>query len=362
MSCFNSSNIPLSSVSSYEIMRSRSKRHRRRALQASAYANTYYVDPSGVDSNTGTVQQPFKTIQRAIDATQVAYTHTTSPRSKNINVAFGTYTESLLIQCPLQLTGTAPTRYAQPGTCCIKGDIVVNIASAATPMTDTQVGIFNMLVFGSVADTSTVPHTLVMKDARIFTDEWCFRQFQTSPDCRTYLENVMISNDSALAADPLVHIRSGVLEMISCQLTAKGPQSVVQFSGSAKANFLALCTFENSCTGTTLLPIVCISSVYSSLTVIPISNCAFTYTSPTLKSLIPGSNSGLYLNSNNTLLVVLTNCIFTLFGVPTSSPVVDAAVPTVSCSTIYYSNNVSFQPALGNITTNLAKVSMSVVV
>jgi nitrous oxidase accessory protein NosD len=68
---------------------------------------TYYVGPTGKDTNIGSKASPWLTIQHAVD---------TVPSGAVINVAAGTYVEQVVISKALTLSGTDAKTIIRPGT------------------------------------------------------------------------------------------------------------------------------------------------------------------------------------------------------------------------------------------------------
>src|SRR5690349_18662988 len=61
------------------------------------HAQTYYVSPSGEDSNPGTAAAPFRTISRALD---VIGTFPGAGADQVVEVSAGTYNEALIFNLP----------------------------------------------------------------------------------------------------------------------------------------------------------------------------------------------------------------------------------------------------------------------
>lgn len=93
---------------------------------AVAHAQTYYVSPSGEDSNPGTAASPFRTINRALS---VIGTIPGSGAGQTVEVAAGTYNEAIMFNLPSGSSWDRPfTLRARPGdVVTIKADGEVNI-------------------------------------------------------------------------------------------------------------------------------------------------------------------------------------------------------------------------------------------
>ena len=78
-----------------------------------AHAQTYYVSPSGEDSNPGTAAAPFRTISRALD---VIGTIPGAGAGQTVEVAAGTYNEGIIFNLPSGSSWDRPfTLRARPG-------------------------------------------------------------------------------------------------------------------------------------------------------------------------------------------------------------------------------------------------------
>src|SRR6185436_609149 len=66
-------------------------------MASAAHAQTYYVSPSGEDSNPGTAAAPFRTISRALD---VIGTIPGAGAGQTVEVASGTYNEAIMFNLP----------------------------------------------------------------------------------------------------------------------------------------------------------------------------------------------------------------------------------------------------------------------
>jgi parallel beta-helix repeat protein len=91
-----------------------------------AHAETYYVSPSGADSNLGTAAAPFQTISRAL---AVIGTVRGAGAGQVVEVAGGTYNETLIFNLPSGTSWDRPfTLRARPGeVVTIRGDGETNV-------------------------------------------------------------------------------------------------------------------------------------------------------------------------------------------------------------------------------------------
>ena len=293
---------------------------------------TYYVDASigDDDVNDGSRERPYKTIQKAITICESVWDGV----AREIKVAFGSYVENLTISKPrIQIVGECPTRYANVA-CGINGNISVNIPSGFVDMFNSQVCLMGFQIVGQIIDTSASVHTLNIKDCFLYGQEHIIKQSTrgaeqllngssytpkryTSVDCRTYLENCTINASNANGTNPLVLLEAGNLEMTSCNITAKSPDTnCLRVSKNALICTCISSNFTNDSTSATLKSLVYVFEIFGSTTTNTFNNCGFLFGSATSKTVNPstGVNSAIANDSRDDYFIVL-RCGFALQGV-----------------------------------------------
>ena len=253
------------------------------------FANTYYVDKAGSDSNPGSALFPFLTIQKAIDTCETTWNGT----AKEIRVSFGTYDQQLTFKkARVQLTAVG-SRYTNTA-CSITKNILVQVAGSVD-MFNSQIAINGFQIVGKVLDTSTSTHTLVLMNCYIYANENAVSQ-TCSVDNRTYMENCTVQAGNTTGTQALLNFASGGVSLISVSITQKSTQSCIILSGTAYLNNCVLSTFTNDNSGATLLPLMQITT--SSIAPQVVANCGFIFSSDTIKehTVTQCNNVGIYMS------------------------------------------------------------------
>ena len=253
------------------------------------FANTYYVDKAGSDSNPGSALFPFLTIQKAIDTCETTWNGT----AKEIRVSFGTYDQQLTFKkARVQLTAVG-SRYTNTA-CSITKNILVQVAGSVD-MFNSQIAINGFQIVGKVLDTSTSTHTLVLMNCYIYANENAVSQ-TCSVDNRTYMENCTVQAGNTTGTQALLNFASGGVSLISVSITQKSTQSCIILSGTAYLNNCVLSTFTNDNSSATLLPLMQITT--SSIAPQVVANCGFIFSSDTIKehTVTQCNNVGIYMS------------------------------------------------------------------
>ena len=301
------------------------------------FANTYYVDKAGSNSNVGSADFPFLTIQKAIDVCEAKFNGT----AQEIRVNFGTYTENLLLKkARVQLTAVG-SRYVNTA-CSISGSILVQVAGSVDVF-NSQIAIIGFQINGKVLDTSTGVHTLVIKDCYLYAPDNAVSQTCVA-DNRTYLENCTVGS-SASGTDALLNFASGGVSLISVSVTQKSAQSCLVLSGLAYFNNCALCTFTNDNAGAQLEPLVKITTAIYSVPKI-LANCGFIFSSLTAKPIVSGVkwNVAIWITGTNSLVSLINNTFF-LYGTSISANCVESPAGNFLLS--YYGNSSACSNSYG---------------
>lgn len=215
----------------------------------------FYVSADGNDiTGSGSVLQPFQTIQRAITQAELIC----SPSNQcSIYVGAGNYTENILISKGyISIIGTTSTA-VQSSQYGITGDISLNITDADDLFQNFTI-LQGLVVRGSVVDNSTKEHSLTLQDCRIVvpnTRSYAVKVVQNTVDKRVRLINVqIIENDATAFTDSLVEVQGGWLYMERCDLTTKSVISAVELGAGSYLPRMALCSIECSSSSVSLPP------------------------------------------------------------------------------------------------------------
>ena len=213
-------------------------------------ANMYYVAKNGSDlSGNGSILNPWLTIQKAI--TEIEITPPTVLNQAVINVAPGHYNENLIFTTGYMSVVSPFNTNDTNEVCEITGNILVNITFGADDLQNKQVIFQGIQITGTITDTSTKQHTLLIQDCYLYPTIQALHQNSTV-DCRTRFYNCEV-NDSTTAAVgappaiPLIRISRGdaYFERLDC--TSANNNSVLLVDSSA-AVYANNCNFTSQST------------------------------------------------------------------------------------------------------------------
>jgi hypothetical protein len=305
---------------------------------------TLYVSQNNTNANkTGSFENPFSTIQTAINYAESVYNNT----YWYINVMPGTYTEELTITKKVFITGSAPSNPdANSVGCQLNGSITVSVDTNDADMFNNVVSISNLFITGSIECNSanTNRSVLILTDCYIYQDNGNGRLIHYNPDAtdgRLWLFNCRFLDQSTTATRPLIEIDKGMLKMYQCAVIGSGNENILKLGGTARIDSVVLCSFTSNTNSTTAEPIVELSSTGATLT---FSQCAFIYSNSANKS-ANANSCGILLNEASTTfnpVLNLQNCAFSLLGTsPTTNfAVQDANFGTAKAAIILaYGNN-----------------------
>jgi hypothetical protein len=211
-------------------------------------SNMFYVAENGSDATgDGSYLNPWLTIQNAI--TNVEAVPPTAATQAVINVAPGHYTENLTFSNGYIHVISPFNSNDVNEVCEVIGNVTINIVSGTNDKFNKQVVFQGIQITGTINDTSTREHTVLIQDCYLFPANRALYQNSTV-DCRTRILNTEI-NDSLNTGSTLamLHISRGDCYMESVNLTYSNPGSVVLADVSG-AVFATLCNFVTSSTST----------------------------------------------------------------------------------------------------------------
>ena len=201
-------------------------------------------------------------------------------------------------------------------------------------MFNSEVMITGFHIVGSVNDVSTSVHTLSIKECYLYGAERMVVQ-TTTTDSRTYIENCTIQSSSSAGTNGLVEINSGGFSMTSCQLTTTGTNSCLTINSTAQIYNVNLNTFTNDNVGSSLQPLVYITTPTGTHS---IANCGFLFSKSTVKSTaVAPYNTGIFVSGRYARLALISN-YFALIGTTVSGNVVNT---TYAENLVFHTNNTS---------------------
>ena len=286
-------------------------------------SNTYYVSINGSDvTGDGSYMKPWGTIQNAINQT-----NGTALNQVLINVAPGKYVENLTITKGYFTLASGYNNMDLNEVCEITGSVLINITTGADDIFNKQVILQGIQVTGSITDTSTKQHSVVMQDCYIYATARAFYQ-NSSVTNRTRLTNVNI-NHSATSADtnPLVEIASGTSYFERCDLSARNPCVTIRVSGTGVMAQLLNCQVENSNTA----PLALFQSTNNQTH--SMGYCSFIYSGASVKTNAAGAYAIQGTIAGGTIVVSYSS--FVLGGLATTQNAISNPLGAV----IHYSNS-----------------------
>jgi hypothetical protein len=289
--------------------------------------NMYYVAKNGNNTTgDGSYSKPWQTIQHAIDQLEVI--PLTAATQAVINLAPGHYVENLIFTNGYIAIVSPMNANDVNEMVEIEGNVLVNITTGAADLFNKQVIFQGIQITGTVTDTSTIQHTLMLQDCYIYASGRALYQ-NCTVDNRTRVYNCQIGSSSPLSTDPCMEIASGdtYLERIDFDYNGKAP--VLKVSGTGAA-FASLCDFTSSSTynGSDGIKIVHVTSTRGS----SFGNSLFRFT--------------------NTAAKTNANGFYCLFYEPSSLPGVGIAVLycTFIATGMNSSQNVAASTGSGTLT------------
>ncbi len=246
-------------------------------------ANMYYVATNGDDVvGDGSYLKPWATIQYAID--QIELVPPTAATQAVINLAPGHYTENLTFSTGyIAVVSPFNTNDANE-VAEITGDIAINIVAGIDDLFNKQVMFQGIQITGSVVDSSTKQHTLLIQDCYLFGSGQLLWQ-NCSVNCRTRFYNSEVNSSDPASTDACLRISNGdaYLERLDCTYNGLAPVLAVDGSGAA---FSSLCDFTSTSASTALpgIKVVHVTSTRAS----SFGNCLLRFTSANAKTNLNG--------------------------------------------------------------------------
>lgn len=277
-------------------------------------ATEFYVSANGSDvTGNGSILAPYQTIQTAITQAELV---SSAALICVINVASGHYTENLTFNKGYVVLNGSLQSQTGNEVCEITGSISIACVGA-NDVFNRQVTFqgFNITCGAaqSVTNTSSASHTVSFQDCKIFVNSVFYNSTATSPDARTYLTNVEVSQTNAASTSPVVTTNVGLVEIERLDLTVDGNAIGLLIGGTSVLNRLSLSTLESTNASATLLPLLSITS--STTSTHSLGNVAFAFTSATVKT----NTNAMYINSGINTAIIALNCVFTLVGTASST-------------------------------------------
>lgn len=315
-------------------------------------ANSYYVAKNGNDSNGGSLNAPFLTVQAAITAAEAAYSAGTFI---NVFVFPGLYTENLSIaKGYLNLIGAGNS---DPNSCDVQisGHVSYAVATGnSTAITSSFQGvkfINTSTSDGTFADSTGLSHanSVYFKNCSFLSAHQAIIQ-QSASDYIYNFDNCVFASSGAYSTAPSPHIQmqgSGFVDMSGCLVSSQLSQVLLELGGSTLTGVRGIydCSFVNGSSDAAVPQLVWVDT--SSYGVPKIfDSCLFSYTDGTTKT---GAACAVLVDAaaSSNSLVYLYNNEVNILGTAGLGNAFDS---TASAASLYYFINNSAVSVTGTLT------------
>jgi hypothetical protein len=305
----------------------------------------YFVAKNGNDSNPGSILSPFLTIQKAIDVCE-AFTDNV-PR--NINIFYGVYSENLtLSKSRIAFNGTNMGGSRSDTGCSINGSITINVSSGLSDLNNNNIYFNNLLINGSISDTSTIVHRVAIKDCYLYGNSSVLT-FNPSADYRLFVDYSYLNNEDTVSTDALVSCAgSGMVSFTSNQMTSKCKGHVVSIT--CRVDTFVLNVLTNVNTGADVLAICKLGSSVNN-TAYTLGQNAFIYSSTTSKSSTsPYFSCGILMDTpatkTNFLTIISNTFVMTGLNNSVTNFAVTGTLIATSNVYVFYGNNTAISTFL----------------
>jgi len=311
-------------------------------------SNVYYVSSNGTTGGNGSIENPYDTIQHAINVCEALTT--TDNVYRYIMVQAGTYTENLEISKKINLVGLGTSPFSSGVGCTINGTMTITIDANGSDMFNNACCLSGFLITNCVTFDSTVNSMLNIENCYIYShNDASGRALYFNPSAtnsRLRVTNTQIVSGGTTGLNPLVEVtKSGSVTMSNVILNSKGLQNVLKFSGTATCDTITNCKFESDVVSAVAPAIVSVTSTNSAT--YTFNNCGFLYGDTTSKAASAVSSGICCSGVSGNPRVVILYCSFFLFGTTVANYAVqDTNYGTgTAMACLYYMNNASLTNA-----------------
>ena len=308
----------------------------------------FYVSNNGSNSTgDGSFLNPYQTIQYAV--TQAEAVASVS-NICFVYVASGHYDENVNFTKGYVIVSGATSSPQEGETTELTGTITINITTGADDLFNRQVAFQNIQITGTITDNSTVKHSLIFQNAKIYGASSDIRMlYQNSTvDCRTYiLDTIITSQNATQNLTPMIQLSRGTSYIIRCSFTTGGTGGVLQVDGAGIMGSCGLTTFESSYVAAlspanSQFPIVRLAGTSTSVN--SFGSCAFLMSGVANRSGETNA-TGIAFDSTTNKVANVIQCVFSLYGttaVGNANHVVkNYTNPTIGNHTIGQGSNIA---------------------
>jgi hypothetical protein len=293
--------------------------------------NELFVARNGNNTTgNGSKLQPFQTIQKAIDTSDLI-----TPKTGLcvIQIANGEYNESIVIQGAnagwIQLNGSATSQNNTFGV-VIRGSILIDLDAGPSDLINRQVIFSGLQLDAVITNGSSVEHTVCIQNCRFYPSAASngVAILDTSTKNRVLIDNCEYTYDYPNTGVPFEFAGETTVSMVKMDIQSPNNSSIILLGGTSYLQRLEDCYIENQFVSPTL-PLLNITSTSSETHSIALNIFSIASgTGITTPAIITANGGTLFVVSNN----------FQLAGTnPTTGNVIQYSSGTAP--TLIYGNN-----------------------
>jgi hypothetical protein len=279
---------------------------------------TYWVSNQGLDTNNGSIINPFQTIAHSLTVANALAD--TIPVV--INVLAGTYVENLTItRTNMTIIGSSAT---SPNLTVINGTVSFSIVSS-NAITNPQVGsISNFIFFNTVsqANTTLSQNTLLINNCVLFPTSAIIPLQTSNAGGSVQKPDMTVSNSFIYIFNQPVTIDSTGIFLVNTQVTNSplfsSTSSFFNVIGSGRWNAFGS-ILRNTNTSAQVGPLVLIANSVDSTSDSTVNATSFIYNSSTLDTGFGGKCGIRFANAGSCQTYIVTNSFFKCLGATTTT-------------------------------------------
>jgi hypothetical protein len=272
-------------------------------------AQVFNVSKQGSDSNDGSANAPFLTIQAAVTAAVATLNEAI------VQIGPGVFTENITIAsvAGIMLEGCVQSDRNIEGT-NIKGTITIN-CTGADNLNNNQIVLSGLTILpGRIVDTSSAQHTLIIESCRLEgeadTGGVCVNVNMTATDGRTILNNVTATQEAGtVGTSPMVAVNVGWLNIQNTNISLRAEGNAIHMTGSSLLVRMSNCALESGSASATPAALLFLNSTSATPHNIALTSfvipSATTKTTPAILATQP---------STGLITAVVANCLFGING------------------------------------------------
>jgi hypothetical protein len=204
----------------------------------------------------------------------------------------------------------------------ITGSISIT-GSLADDLYNRQFAFYNLQINGSITDTYTKQHTLIIKNCQLYsTNRAVYVNSTSATDQRTFISECKITQSGSVGADPSIQINKGWLDIETTYVARTSNATLLFINGDAKLVRCAYTQFESSTSSANAVAINIINSTQGTPQA-SYGYSSFVYSNSTPKTL--STSSAVYLQGAGNGAVFLQNSL-ALAGVSHTNPTITYAI------------------------------------